>query len=75
MMILALSRKGQEQFMGTMPVDADDSGNSDDLTGINTLNGEHGTLNVFDLQGRRVMNPTKGLYIVNNKLVVKHQSH
>lgn len=71
MMILALSRKGQEQFMGTMPVDADDSGNSDDLTGINTLNGEHETLNVFDLQGRRVMNPTKGLYIVNNKLVVK----
>jgi hypothetical protein len=25
---------------------------------------------VFDLQGRRVLNPTKGVYIVNGKKVV-----
>jgi hypothetical protein len=26
---------------------------------------------VYDLQGRRVVNPTKGLYIVNGKKVIK----
>jgi hypothetical protein len=28
------------------------------------------SLQVFDLQGRRVDNPTKGLYIVNGKKVI-----
>ena len=41
-------------------------------TGIDAI--EHGTLNiehsVYDLQGRRVSKPTKGLYIVNGKKVV-----
>ncbi len=42
-----------------------------DATGIDVI--EHGTLNneqYFDLQGRRVAQPTKGLYIVNGKKVV-----
>ena len=43
-----------------------------EATGINTLNVENGTLNgkVFDLQGRQVAQPAKGLYIVNGKKVV-----
>lgn len=43
-----------------------------DVTGINTLNVEHGLLNgqFFDLQGRKVAKPAKGLYIVNGKKVV-----
>ena len=43
----------------------------DETTDINTLNVERETLNgeVYDLQGRRVVNPTKGLYIVNGKKV------
>ena len=43
-----------------------------ETTGINTLNVENGTLNgkVFDLQGRQVAKPVKGLYIVNGKKVV-----
>lgn len=32
---------------------------------------ENGTNVVYDLQGRRVMNPVKGLYIVNGKKVIK----
>jgi hypothetical protein len=32
---------------------------------------ENGTNAVYDLQGRRVMNPVKGLYIVNGKKVIK----
>ena len=43
-----------------------------DVTGIETWNVERGTLNgkVFDLQGRKVTKPAKGLYIVNGKKVV-----
>ncbi len=45
---------------------------SGETTGVETI--EHGTWNiehsVYDLQGRRVANPTKGLYIVNGKKVV-----
>ena len=43
----------------------------DSITGIKTI--DHGQLtmdNCFDLQGRRVAQPTKGLYIVNGKKVV-----
>lgn len=43
-------------------------------TGINMVNGEglkvNGSETYYDLQGRRVLNPTKGLYIVNGKKVV-----
>ena len=43
-----------------------------ETTGINTLNVERGTLNgeVYNLNGQRVAQPTKGLYIVNGKKVV-----
>ena len=41
-------------------------------TGINTLNVERETLNgeVYNLNGQRVAQPTKGLYIVNGKKVI-----
>ncbi len=42
-----------------------------ETTGIDAI--EHGALNIehyYDLQGRRVAQPTKGLYIVNGKKVV-----
>ena len=45
----------------------------DDATGISTMlndNVEMTNDNVYDLQGRRVQNPTKGLYIVNAKKVI-----
>ena len=42
-----------------------------ETTGISTIdNGQLTMENVYDLQGRKVMNPTKGLYIVNGKKVV-----
>ncbi len=34
------------------------------------LNGEHGQDEVFDLSGRRVAQPTRGIYIVNGKKVL-----
>ena len=45
---------------------------NDDLTGISEIRGEKEGLNgdFFDLQGRKVAQPTKGLYIVNGKKVV-----
>ena len=44
---------------------------SDVSTGISTVNRAAATVNqIFDLQGRRVAQPTKGLYIVNGKKVV-----
>jgi hypothetical protein len=47
-------------------------GFDDETTGINAVNGEGFTVNgsVYDLQGRRVAQPTKGLYIVNGKKVI-----
>ena len=47
-------------------------GNGDGTTGIQTIdNGKLTNDNVYyDLQGRRVAQPTKGLYIVNGKKVV-----
>ena len=44
----------------------------DDTTGIepSTLNTQPSTV-IYDLQGRRVLNPTKGIYIVDGKKVVK----
>ena len=43
-----------------------------ETTGVNTLNVERGTLNgeVYNLNGQRVAQPTKGLYIVNGKKVL-----
>ena len=44
----------------------------EETTGVNTLNVEHKTMNgdYYDLQGRKVAQPAKGLYIVNGKKVV-----
>ena len=43
----------------------------DETTGIKTIDNSQFTIdNVYDLQGRRVAQPTKGLYIVNGKKVV-----
>ena len=43
----------------------------DETTGINNVNRETITNNrYFDLQGRKVVNPTKGLYIVNGKKII-----
>ena len=47
--------------------------NDDELTGIEmtTDNGQQTTV-IYDLSGRRVLNPTKGIYIVNGcKVVIK----
>ena len=43
-----------------------------ETTGVSTLNVERGTLNgeVYNLNGQRVAQPTKGLYIVNGKKIV-----
>lgn len=43
-----------------------------ETTGINSMdNGQLMMDNYYDLQGRRVVQPTKGLYIVNGKKVIK----
>ncbi len=44
----------------------------DDITGINSAetNGGNKTDIIYDLQGRRVANATKGLYIINGKKVL-----
>ena len=47
------------------PVKADDV-----PVGIASINHQPSTNQYFDLQGRRVMQPTKGMYIVNGKVVV-----
>ena len=43
-----------------------------ETTGVNTLDVERGTMNgeVYNLNGQRVAQPTKGLYIVNGRKVV-----
>ena len=45
--------------------------NFGDETGIANLSHEKTDNVYYDLQGRRVMNPTKGLFIVNGKKVIK----
>jgi len=43
----------------------------DEATGVNTVNGEGLTVNgLYNLSGQRVLNPTKGIYIVNGKKVI-----
>ena len=39
-------------------------------TDVDQLTTDNGQLTIYDLQGRRVENPTKGVYIVNGKRVV-----
>ena len=41
-----------------------------DETAINSVKAEVQSSEVFDLQGRRVAQPTKGLYIMNEKKVM-----
>lgn len=41
-----------------------------DVTGINNVKSEKIVNGIFDLQGRKVVTPSKGLYIVNGKKVV-----
>ena len=43
---------------------------SNDRFGLNVEKGTWSDENVYDLQGRRVEKPTKGLYIVNGKKIV-----
>ena len=49
-------------------------GDDNETTGITMVQGEgfmvNGSDNYYDLQGRRVAQPTKGLYIVNGKKVI-----
>ncbi|SFW24446.1 Chitobiase/beta-hexosaminidase C-terminal domain-containing protein [Prevotellaceae bacterium HUN156] len=46
-------------------------GFEDDVTGINEVKGQKNVVEgVYDLQGRKVVTPSKGLYIVNGKKVV-----
>ena len=43
----------------------------DETTGINSIENSQSSIeNCFDLQGRKVTRPTKGLYIVNGKKVI-----
>ena len=43
----------------------------DGTTGITSSSIDHGPLTIYDLQGRRVENAKKGLYISNGKKIVK----
>ena len=45
----------------------------EETTGVNTLNGERKTMNgdYYDLQGRKVAQPAKGLYIKDGKKYIK----
>ena len=43
----------------------------DGITIMGTDVQRHGTIEgIFDLQGRKIVNPTKGIYIKNNKKVI-----
>lgn len=44
--------------------------NHSEMTGIENVDSEVAPLRFFDMQGRRVAQPTKGLYIVNGKKVI-----
>ena len=43
--------------------------NTGESTGIEAIATEKGTKDIFDLSGRRVQNPTSGLYIINGEKV------
>ena len=60
-------------YLSTANVSAarDFLGFDEDVTGINEMKAQKETVEgIFDLQGRKVAQPTKGLYIVNGKKVV-----
>jgi len=44
--------------------------NNSEMTGIENVESEVATLRFFDMQGRSVAHPTKGLYIVNGKKII-----
>ena len=64
------SRDGNLQVARTIRLRIIGGANDDDTTRIDTAestaNGRQSAV-VYDLQGRRVVNPTKGIYIVNGK--------
>ena len=63
--------KAYLQLEGTLARTYDYFCFGDDATGIDTINKSQLTSgNYFDLQGRKVTSPTKGLYIVDGKKVV-----
>ena len=63
---LVVSGGAARQFIGF--------GDDNETTGITMVQGEgfmvNGSDNYYDLQGRRVAQPTKGLYVVNGKKVI-----
>ena len=61
------SNKGQ---IYALTITEDEGGGGNGIDGVTTDNGQQATV-VFDLQGRRVVNPAKGIYIVNGKKVMK----
>ena len=61
--------KAYLEFSGDVPAPMLSMGG--ETTGINAIdNGQLTIDNVYDLQGRRVAQPTKGLYIVNGRKVI-----
>ena len=66
------SAKAREFF--TFDFDATSTGVDDTSTGVDSINAQDSEENVdvkiYDLQGRRVANPGKGIYIVNGKKVL-----
>ena len=42
---------------------------ADETTGINAVEGTESTNGIYNLNGQRIMTPTKGLYIMNGKKV------
>ena len=63
--------KAYLEFTGDVPAPELDIVFNGDVTGISSIdNGQLTIDNYFDLQGRKVMNPAKGLYIVNGRKVI-----
>ena len=48
----------------------EDEGEDDGTTGMEQWTIDNGQLTIYDLQGRKVENPAKGIYIVNGRKVV-----
>ena len=75
MMILALARKGEERFNGTVPIDINDNGGDgevNDISDVTTDNGQRTTDSWYTLNGVKLDDePTEaGVYICNGKKVV-----
>ena len=49
----------------------DDGETATGIIELTNTNSTNATNSYYDLQGRKVANPTKGLYIVNGKKIVK----